>query len=51
MERAHPGLKVTLVPGGRGVFDVFARGQCIFSKRELDRFPDEGELVQFIDAL
>jgi selT/selW/selH-like putative selenoprotein len=31
-------------PGAKGQFDVLADGRLIFSKKETDRFPDEGEI-------
>jgi selenoprotein W-related protein len=37
--------KLELEPGTDGVFEVTLNGQAIFSKKELGRFPDEGEVV------
>lgn len=37
-------VAVRLVAGGRGVFDVEASGRRIFSKHEVHRFPDDGEV-------
>jgi selenoprotein W-related protein len=33
------------VPSGGGVFEVDVDGERIFSKRELGRFPEEGEVL------
>lgn len=40
---------VNLIPSGGGVFEVIVDGQLIFSKKELKRFPEDGELSQIID--
>ena len=34
--------------GARGSFEVVVSGQLIFSKLELDRFPNEGEIIKLI---
>ena len=39
---------VKLKPGDRGAFEVFVNEQLIFSKLQLDRFPNDGEIVQLI---
>lgn len=36
--------QVELVEGSRGVFDVFLANERVFSKHELHRFPEPGEL-------
>ena len=33
------------VPGERGAFEVIVDDVLVFSKLELDRFPEEGEIV------
>ena len=35
-------------PGVRGAFEVFKNDILIFSKLELDRFPNDGEIIQLI---
>jgi predicted Rdx family selenoprotein len=35
---------VSVVPGGRGQFDVVVDGTTVFSKEHAGRFPDPGEL-------
>ena len=37
-----------LVPSSGGVFEVAVEGKNIFSKKELKRFPDEGEILRLI---
>ena len=45
------GYNVRLKPGDRGAFEVFVNNQLIFSKLQLDRFPNDGEIVIFIENL
>ena len=42
---------VELKAGDRGAFEVFVNNQLIFSKLQLDRFPNDGEIVIFIENL
>ncbi len=39
------GVKAKLVAGRGGVFDVDVDGKRIFSKKELGRFPEDGEVA------
>jgi selenoprotein W-related protein len=39
-----------LVPSAGGVFEVVADGRLVFSKKELKRFPEEGEVESLIRA-
>ena len=50
-ERFSAGVVIDLVRGGRGIFDVEVDGTRVFSKHDLGRFPDAGELVGLVDAL
>ena len=34
-----------LVPSSGGVFEIFADGKRIFSKKALGRFPEDGEIL------
>jgi len=34
-----------LIASGGGVFEVTVDGKLIFSKKSLDRFPDDGEVL------
>jgi len=37
-----------LVASGGGVFEITVDGKLIFSKKSLDRFPEEGEVLELI---
>lgn len=37
--------KATLIPGRGGIFDVIVDGIKVFSKHDLGRFPEPGEVV------
>jgi hypothetical protein len=39
-----------VTPGGRGQFDVFDEGRRVFSKHELGRFPENGEIVSLLNG-
>ena len=43
------GVKANLVPGRRGIFDVIADGEVVFSKSETGRFPESGEVTRKIE--
>ena len=45
------GFSSKLIESGGGVFEIKANGHSIFSKKQLDRFPNPGEIVQFIEDL
>jgi selenoprotein W-related protein len=36
------------VPGSTGQFDVVADGELVFSKAEVGRFPEEGEVLRLL---
>lgn len=38
-----------LIPSGGGVYEVQKDGKLVFSKKQLDRFPDLEEIIQLID--
>jgi len=38
-----------LQPAGGGVFEVTYNGELIFSKKQLDRFPEKGEIIGLIN--
>ena len=42
--------ELTLIPSGGGVFEVIKIGDLIFSKKSLDRFPDDGEVMNLIES-
>jgi selT/selW/selH-like putative selenoprotein len=39
---------VTLRIGQRGDFEIVSDGELIFSKQQLDRFPNAGEIVHLL---
>jgi selenoprotein W-related protein len=39
------GVKANLIPGSRGIFDIIVDGKLVFSKYEMRRFPEQGEIV------
>ena len=39
------GINACILPGTDGVFDVFADGQCVFSRFKEKRFPESGEIT------
>jgi selenoprotein W-related protein len=39
-----------LIPSHGGVFEVTVDGKRLFSKKQLGRFPDEGEILGLIRA-
>lgn len=43
-------MKSKLVPGDKGMFDVFVNGTRVFSKHASMRFPEPGEVRRLIDA-
>jgi len=45
---AIPGINLTLHPEGKGIFDVEVDGAPIFSKYQIGRFPEEGEIAQLM---
>tara|TARA_Y100001949_G_scaffold149396_1_gene134080 strand:+ start:398 stop:601 length:204 start_codon:yes stop_codon:yes gene_type:complete len=46
---AFPGVMASPVSGDRGSFEVFVNEFQIFSKLDLDRFPNEGEIINLIN--
>ncbi len=42
------GYWAEISPGARGAFEVYVNGQLIFSKLQLDRFPNENEIVELL---
>ena len=44
-------IDADLKPGHKGIFDVEVDGKKVFSKHELDRFPDPGEVEGLIEAV
>ena len=45
------GILAELTPSSGGVFEVTLNGNLIFSKKQLGKFPKDGEVVTFIENL
>jgi selenoprotein W-related protein len=45
------GTKAKLIPSKGGAYEIEVNGKRIFSKLELGRFPDDGEIAQSIRNL
>ena len=43
------GILAEMRPSSGGVFEVTLNGSLIFSKKQLERFPKDGEVVTFIE--
>ncbi len=44
------GVEAILHKGDDGIYDVVVDGELLFSKHEVGRFPDEGEIVERLKA-
>jgi selT/selW/selH-like putative selenoprotein len=42
------GFEVETTPGGSGQFDVLRDGKLVFSKHEVKRFPEPGEVLSLL---
>ena len=40
--------ELSLIPSSDGVFEVTLNNDLIFSKKELNRFPNDGEIIEKI---
>ncbi|PCJ14650.1 MAG: hypothetical protein COB10_03350 [Planctomycetota bacterium] len=45
------GISARLIESGGGVFEVCVDGDLIFSKKELDRFPEHSEIFAVLDSM
>ncbi len=45
------GIESELIESGGGVFEVRLNNNLIFSKKQLGRFPKEGEIENFIQGI
>ena len=41
-------VEVELIPGSGGVYEITRDGRTIFSKKQLNRFPEEGEILRLV---
>jgi hypothetical protein len=44
------GYDATAREGGKSQYDVVADGETIFSKQEIGRFPDDGEVLELLSS-
>jgi len=44
------GADVELIASDGGVFEIVVDGNCVFSKKTLNRFPEEGEVAGLIQG-
>lgn len=42
------GTSTRLIKGSNGVFEVIVDGELVFSKKSLERFPNDGEVSEAI---
>lgn len=48
LKQTFQGINISLISSGGGVFEVTLNGELIFSKKALNRFPEQGEIEQII---
>ena len=48
LEKAFPGIDVELIEGRGGVFEVKHKGNLVFSKKSLGRFPEKNEVIDLL---
>jgi len=41
--------ELKLIPSGGGVYEIQKNGKLVFSKKQLNRFPELGEVIRLID--
>lgn len=51
LRRTYPDSVVTLTPTGGGAFEVTADGETVFSKNDLGRHAQPGEVISALQAL
>jgi len=42
--------EISLIAGSGGVYEVTVDGRLIFSKKQLGRFPAEGEIIRLLTS-
>ncbi|MCP3891040.1 MAG: SelT/SelW/SelH family protein [Desulfobulbaceae bacterium] len=45
------GIKSEIIASSGGVFEVVVDGELLFSKKSLNRFPEDGEVVNLINSM
>ena len=51
LREEFPGVEIKLIPGSGGVFEVVADGQLVFSKKQLGRHAEPGEVSSLLRSL
>lgn len=41
--------ELKLIPSGGGVYEIQKNGELVFSKKQVDRFPELEEIIQLIE--
>ena len=50
LRESFPGIEVALVPSSGGAFDVSVNGKLVFSKKQLRRHAEPGEVTAAVRA-
>ena len=48
LEKNVKGVKISLEPGDKGIFDIYANKKLIFSKHKAGRFPESDEVIKLV---
>ena len=48
LKNNFPQADISLISGGGGVFEISLNGNLIFSKKALNRFPEDGEIKKLV---
>ena len=48
LKNNFPQANISLISSGGGVFEISLNGHLIFSKKALNRFPDDGEIKKLV---
>ena len=48
LKNNFPQADIALISSGGGVFEISLNGNLIFSKKALNRFPDDGEIKKLV---
>ena len=48
LKNNFPQVDISLISSGGGVFEISLNGDLIFSKKALNRFPEDGEIKKIV---
>ena len=48
LKNNFPQANISLISSGGGVFEISLNGNLIFSKKALNRFPEDGEIKKLV---